>query len=545
MDLPNRVTPLCREGNIMAEGSNESAAGAAAAAGVVALVEVKERKQHPSAKRLAQLIERFNQRYCVVNDQGATVVFEEVADPICPGHSLLYKYTFGDFKRRYNNRLLTVEWVDPITHKPQRDTKSYGNWWLDSPDRREALKGVTFDPTGNSAGKGWWNLWNGFAVEPRRGNWELMKQHVFHIVCRGDRDFYDFLMNTAARLVQHPELPAEVCVVLQGIEGCGKGIFLWALHDLFGGHALYLSNPDHLRGRFNEHLQNKVYLFADEAFYAGDKAHESILKALITEDRMAIEPKNRRLFETRNHLHVWMASNMNWVVPASLNARRWAATECLDTRANDTAYFEAIVREKRNGGLGAMLYELRRRDLSLFNPRKVPLTDALLKQKKLSLKTLYRWLIDVFDRGYWVRSRYGVKSLAGWHEFALFEFVSVSYHQWCNDRRIYVRQPEAELRDLLEEMFPVRRPRGRFPMFEVDALPPDRVAGPVATNPGQYGLSLGDDDEVRGAAACDPLEEVAIIWGEWKRGYEFGGLEEARAKFAEKIGLPMPWEIRQ
>jgi hypothetical protein len=361
----------------------------------------------------------------------------------------------------------------------------------------------------------------------------------------GEHEFYEFLMNTAARLVQRPELPAEVCAVLKGVEGCGKGIFLWALHELFGGHALYLSNPDHLRGRFNEHLQNKVYLFADEAFYAGDKAHESILKALITEDRMAIEPKNRRLFETKNHLHLWMASNMNWVVPAALTARRWFVTECLDTRVGDTAYFEAIIREKRAGGLAAMLYELRRRDLSLFNPRKVPLTGALLKQKELSLNTLVRWLIDVFDRGYWLRSRYGVKSLAGWHEFALFEFVQASYQQWCNDRRIYVRQPETELRDLLGDMFPVRRPRkGRFPRFEVDALPPGRLAGMPAgvTDPDQYDLSLENGDDVPPPAETDWLEEAAIVWGDWKRGYEFGSLEEARAKLAEKTGLPMPWE---
>jgi hypothetical protein len=168
----------------MAEGDKVTDERSGGSAAVVSLVEVKEREQRAGAKELVRLIERFNQRYCVVNDQGATVVFEELADPICPGHFLLYKYTFADFKRRYNNRLLTVEGVDPKTKEPCDVIKSYANWWLDSPHRREALKGVTFDPT-SCVGKGWWNLWNGFAIEARRGNWELMKQHVFHVVCRG------------------------------------------------------------------------------------------------------------------------------------------------------------------------------------------------------------------------------------------------------------------------------------------------------------------------------------------------------------------------
>jgi hypothetical protein len=77
--------------------------------------------------------------------------------------------------------------------------------------------------------------------------------------------------------------------VLKGEEGSGKGIFLHALREIFGGHGLYLSNPDHLWGRFNEQLQNTVMLFCDEAFYAGDRAHESILKALVTEHKLSIE----------------------------------------------------------------------------------------------------------------------------------------------------------------------------------------------------------------------------------------------------------------
>ena len=52
---------------------------------------------------------------------------------------------------------------------------------------------------------------------------------------------------------------------------------------ILGQHALHISNSKHLVGNFNAHLRDCVLLFADEAFYAGDKAHVGVLNSLITE----------------------------------------------------------------------------------------------------------------------------------------------------------------------------------------------------------------------------------------------------------------------
>jgi hypothetical protein len=529
---------------------------------MVQVVNLKEAREKAKKKRrgwddVDRLVETFNRRYCVTNDGGLTVVFEERADPVRRGRYVLFKYTFADFQKRYNNRLLTIT-IERSNKKGVMEevdiTKTLANWWLNSPNRREALAGVCFDPT-NSVGKGWWNLWNGFAVTPWRGSWRLMQEHCYHVICRGNREHYDFLLNTAARMIQHPELPAEVAVVLKGDEGTGKGIFLHALREIFGGHGLYLSNPDHLRGRFNEQLQNTIMLFCDEAFYAGDRAHESILKALVTEHELSIEPKNRKLFMTNNNLHIYMASNLNWVVPAALRARRWFLLEVLDTHVDDKPYFDAILREKLTGGLAAMLFDLQRRDLSSFNPRRVPVTDALLEQKVLSLDALHRWLITVLARGFWYRSKYGVKSLSEWHEFAIFEFLTASYQQWCSDHGLYMRQSEAEMGTLLHKMFQHTRRRSLFPVFEVAALPPGRQGGgaPVVSDPDQYALMVDDvqNGSVDGSAPVDAavggdwLEEVAVVRASRKWGYFFGSLEEARVKLAEEAGIRMPWEDGQ
>jgi hypothetical protein len=157
-------------------------------------------------------------------------------------------------------------------------------------------------------------------------------------ICNGNATHFAYLMGWCARLVQHPELQGEVAVVLRGLKDTGKGVFVNALLHLIRNHGLAVSNSLHLVGRFNEHLKDCVLLSADEAFFAGDKQGEGTLKALITERVLFIEGKFKVPQQYRNRLHVIMASNSEWVVPASDDERRYFVLDVSDARAQDHAY---------------------------------------------------------------------------------------------------------------------------------------------------------------------------------------------------------------
>ena len=92
-------------------------------------------------------------------------------------------------------------------------------------------------------------------------------------------------------MVQHPAEQGETAVVMRGGEGTGKGTLARALKRILGQHALAISNAKHLTGNFNAHLRDAVFLFADEAFYAGDKQHVGVLKRMITEPNLMIAAK--------------------------------------------------------------------------------------------------------------------------------------------------------------------------------------------------------------------------------------------------------------
>ena len=207
-------------------------------------------------------------------------------------------------------------------------------------------------------------------LSPSRGSWKRLQDHILNVVCSGNTEHRDWLMGWMARLVQRPGEQGEVAVVMRGIEGAGKGTLAKALLHILGQHGLAISNAKHLTGNFNGHLRDYVLLFADEAFFAGDRAHVGVLKALITEPTLTIEAKFQNAVQMPNFVHLMMASNEDWVVPASLEARRFFVLEVSAAKANDHAYFAAIWAEMEDGGYEAMLHDLLDHDLTFFNHRK-------------------------------------------------------------------------------------------------------------------------------------------------------------------------------
>ncbi|WP_163371940.1 primase-helicase family protein [Endozoicomonas acroporae] len=133
---------------------------------------------------------------------------------------------------------------------------------------------------------------------------------------------------------------------LMGGQGNGKGVFAEYFGKLFGSHFQHVSNPEHLVGRFNGNLSSFLLVFADEAFWAGDKAKPGALKTLITEPRRMIEMKHKDAAEVDNYVRLIVASNEDWVVPAEADDRRFCVLKVSDARKGDTAYFQNIINER-------------------------------------------------------------------------------------------------------------------------------------------------------------------------------------------------------
>ncbi len=340
------------------------------------------------------LLGELNGRHAVIeNYGGGCVVVEEIVENIgSTPHVTLTSQSFGDFANRYAHRKVQVG-----TKKGVPAFMPLGKWWLTNEDRLQ-YHSIVFSPGQETPGR--LNLWKGFAVEPRNGNpCDLWLKHLHDNVCSHNKDHYEYLLNWMANVVQRPGEQGHVAVVLRGMRGTGKGKFANVFGSLFGSHYIPVSNSTHMVGKFNAHLRACVVLFADEAFFAGDKQHESVLKALITEPTMAIEGKHKDVVVAKNCTHLILASNESWVVPAGTEERRFFVLDVANTSIQDKAYFSAIDAQMDNGGREALLHMLLARDISGFEVRTAPKTDALTDQQLISFNPTQEWWFQKLDEG--------------------------------------------------------------------------------------------------------------------------------------------------
>lgn len=258
-------------------------------------------------------------------------------------------------------------------------------WWQLQNDRQQYSK-VVFYPEHNVPGT--FNLWRGFGIQPSAAaSCDRYIEHLHEVICDGDENNAEYLMNWMAWKLQNPHLPPGVAVVLRGEQGAGKGEFVHGYGRLFGPYYRHVTNAKHLVGNFNAHLLATALLFADEAFFAADRSHDGILKALITEPHLSIEKKGYDLLDAaRNCLGVFMASNNKWVIPADHDARRYFMLIVSDRRKGDAAYFAKIRDEMANGGAAALMHRLLQRNLTGFDIRDRPLTEALRQQQRYSIR---------------------------------------------------------------------------------------------------------------------------------------------------------------
>lgn len=340
---------------------------------------------------------------------------------------------------RYENQTVKVGEKEP--KKGEKDGEPIYQTkfkiWRSHPDRREH-RTLCFAPPPLTAHKEDYNLWRGFAIEPREGSCDRLLHHIRTIICAGNEEHYAYLMDLLAFGVQFPGHQSHIATVLRGAQGTGKSIFVEAYGSLFGKHFIALSKRDDLVGKFNDHLSGKCVVFADEAFFAGDPTITGPLKSIITQPTIQIERKGVDQYTEPNCIKLFMATNSEWAVPAEFKERRMFVLDVADSALQDHDYFEDLLEELANGGREAFLHQLLQRPVDRKKLRKAPTTDALRSQQDLSLKPELRWWKDCLTVG-----AIGIDPT--WPEWISSQDFYWAYITWCETLKISRRASSVEL----------------------------------------------------------------------------------------------------
>lgn len=358
----------------------------------------------------------FGERFFVLVEQGIPVVAHWINDRFF-NHTRLQRISFENFKKWYSNAKVNV-----IVKSGEVKQFPAAALWLNSKQDRHTFTNVTFDPHAEPT-PDTLNLFTGFPYPAldTSADTAMLHEHICEILAEGNEEYYRYIMAWTARSFLEINKPGEVALVFKGLQGTGKSWFGHLLLRLAGNHGLHISNAKHLIGNFNAHLDGVSHLFADEALWAGDKAHLGILKSLLTERVLMIEAKYMTPVLRPNFLHVVMASNEDWVVPKAIDDRRFAVFEVSDKRRGDHKYFEELFRLSEDPAtLQAFMKELLEWDVSRYNVRQIPETKAGIEQQLRTLDGIPRWLFTFlyeghFREGDW-RKRVTTQELYGVYE---------------------------------------------------------------------------------------------------------------------------------
>jgi hypothetical protein len=407
------------------------------------------------AKKKA-IVKELNKTHAICMVGGKAAVLNEFLDPAF-GHSTISFSGRMDFKLRYFNKRLRVS----PPGKPV-EYETYGDIWLAHRDRRQ-YDGIVFDP--QSTPENHYNLFHGFAVEPVAGECGLFLSHLRDIICRGNDEHYDYLIRWMAHLV---------AIVIRGKQGTGKTTVVTYLGALLGQHYLTVTGMKQITGQFNGHMADKILVCANEAVWAGDKAGEGILKALITDPTTPVEFKFKDLVNVRNYKRLIITTNETWAAPIGVDDRRYVVLDASDARKEDKAYFSSLNAQMEQGGTEALMEYLSSLDIDGFQVRNAPYTPSAFDIKLMSSDRIYSFMYELMSGQ--MLPDYELE----WQDRVLQSIFYKAYRQWCTDNKVSYPHGQKAFTTELKRVFPGplvfksskhnkdgQRPREyRFPMLE-------------------------------------------------------------------------------
>ena len=240
------------------------------------------------------------------------------------------------------------------------------------------------------------NFWVGPTVQPAPGCWVLLRDYLRDVICGGNSNAYDYLVQYMAHMIQRPEEKPGVMVVLLGGQGTGKGVYFSLLRAIWPRTTLQVSDVEQVIGKFNAALERNFVVCMDEALFYGDRRAIDRLKSTVTEQFIQIEQKYQPSRSIESVHRFFASSNHEHFANVERDDRRFLFLRLSATHQQDTTYFSTVTAAINDPGtLNALAYYLHRKDISGFNVRVKPKTDEQTTQKLRSLQGFERFWYEV------------------------------------------------------------------------------------------------------------------------------------------------------
>ena len=233
------------------------------------------------------------------------------------------------------------------------------------------------------------NLWSGFAAEKLTASIVNINRILDHIriLCGRNEEYYDFFMMWLANFFQYPSR-TSVMPFIQGIEGCGKGIFLAFLSHVIGEDKFFTCEDmeNELMGQFNGHLRDVMFVNIDEIDFKTTSKFIERIKSMITRKTISINEKGQKRINIPHYIKYLTTANPKYSFHISENDRRIAPISSSTELKGNDEYFEdfSILIEDKNVQYSFYKYMMAYKTKEQIQGSDIPETELRQESKIMS-----------------------------------------------------------------------------------------------------------------------------------------------------------------
>ena len=245
----------------------------------------------------------------------------------------------GEVEKDFIHRWLTDPRMDPLYHKD----KSCGNYW----------KYFDCYPKEDDCPDDCFNTWRGFAaddltIEEEETARDHLRTKLEHIVmlCSGNAEQYNFLLDLLAHAVQYPEDKVGIMLCLVGPKGCGKTQLWNLIRAVFGEAACFeTEHPDRdVWGDNNSCIMDKYWVRITEASRKKFAGFIGEVRTKITDPTIRVRALYGAAENVKSYHRFFLDTNHKDAIPDEHGERRFFIIDCSGEKVGDKAYFTRLAK---------------------------------------------------------------------------------------------------------------------------------------------------------------------------------------------------------
>lgn len=297
----------------------------------------------------------MNEEFLYVNDPGL-VIERDNGRTMEPS-----KFAAHHYSNRFFLEQVTTK-TGGITFKK----KALARHWLDWEHRAEARRLVYEPGKGRLLPDGSWNTWQGWGVEPRKGDvspWLWLLDFLF----KGDPAARQWFERWCAYPLQHPGVKLYSSCLLWSVKhGMGKGLVEYMLASIYGRNSIEIDSQA-LRGSFNAWAARRQFVIGNEITAGEARLDKDKLKGMITRRDITINEKYMPEYTIRDCVNYIFDSNSPDALFVEDNDRRYFVREVIGDPA-DQAFYDRCDSFLKGEGPSYLFDHLLKLDLGDFRP---------------------------------------------------------------------------------------------------------------------------------------------------------------------------------